>query len=80
MSPYEEEAYYAEEAIREALNDEDDRDHTDHEETTMLQALREQHEATKKTMLHAIKKLDMQAKAQNKVLTADQIVYLLANI
>lgn len=27
MSPYEEEAYYAEEAIREALNDEDDRDH-----------------------------------------------------
>lgn len=31
MSPYEEEAYYAEEAIREALDTEDDRDHTDSE-------------------------------------------------
>ena len=80
MSPYEEEAYYAEEAIREALNDEDDRDHTDHEETTMLQALREQHEATKKTMLHAIRKLDEKAKAENRVLTADNIIYLLSNI
>ncbi len=80
MSPYEEEAYYAEEAIREALNDEDDRDHTDSQETTMLQALREQHEATKKIMLHAIRKLDEKAKAENRVLTADNIIYLLSNI
>lgn len=29
MDQFQEEAYYAEEAIREVLDDEDDRDHTD---------------------------------------------------
>lgn len=80
MDQFQEEAYYAEEAIREVLDDEDDRDHTDSQGTTMLQALREQHEATKKMILETIIKLDMQAKTQNKTLTADQIVYLLSNI
>jgi len=50
------------------------------QEITMLEALREQHEYTKKLILEYIRKLDEKAKAENRVLTADNIIYLLSDI